>query len=76
MRCPTKAKFVGEYSFTHSSFRRYVMVVIQLHTHATLFPPQEPPAPFEYEFDWTSEQIEMIWNFEVIMFLHYKVRGN
>jgi hypothetical protein len=45
-----------------------MIVVIHLHSHATLPPQQERPVLFEYEFDWAPEPIEIIWNCEVIMF--------
>ena len=53
-----------------------MMVVIQLHNHATLVLQQEPPVHFEYEVDRAPEPIEIIWHFEFIMFLSYKAQGS
>jgi hypothetical protein len=54
----TKAKFLWRYNFTHSSFWRYMVVVIQLHTHVNLPPQQELPVPFEYEVDWAQNGLK------------------
>jgi hypothetical protein len=53
-----------------------MVVVIQIHTRVNLPPQQELPVPFEYEVDWAPERIEIIWNFESIMFLHCNVEDN